>query len=64
MVDVRVGEDETVDVGGVESEFAVHTVSFETFALIHAAVEQDACLIGCGDEVLAAGDFACGTEEL
>ena len=41
MVDMGMGEDEVVNLLGVEAEVTVHGVGLEAFALIHAAVEQD-----------------------
>ena len=64
MVDMGVGEDEVVDFGRVEAEVAVHGVSLETLALVHATVEEDIESPLSGDEVLAARHLACGSQEL
>ena len=63
VVDVSVGKNEVVDFGGVESEVAVHSIGFEAFALVHAAVEQYFQSFFCCNEVLAAGYFFGCTHE-
>lgn len=64
VVDVGMGEDDIVDVLRFETEVAVGGIGLHAFALVHAAIKENAHAFFCGDEVLAAGNFLCSTEKL
>jgi hypothetical protein len=63
VVEMRVGEQERVEVGGLEGER--HLVAFDLLRrpLEHAAVDEDAAL-SHGHQELGSGDAAGGTKEL
>ena len=61
MVDVRMRQEKEVDLGRVEAQVAVHAVRFQTFALIHATVEQYLGPFLGGEQELAARHLFCST---
>ena len=58
MVNVGMGQDNMVEFGGIEHQLAVQFVGLETFALEHAAIEQNGLAAFCRDEMFAARHFA------
>lgn len=62
VVDVGVGEDDAVDLFGVEGEGAVAFHGLGTSALVETAIEEDALAVDF-EEMLRAGRGACGTAE-
>ena len=64
VVNVGMGQDDVVDVLRFETEVAVGGIGLHAFALVHAAIKENAHAFFCGDEVLAAGNFLCSTEKL
>ena len=60
VVDVGVREQDVVDVFRIESEVAVHAVGFQTFPLVHSAVQQYFGSFYGGQEEFAAGHFGGG----
>ena len=63
MVDVGVGEDHGVDLGGIEPEGLVDLVGFLAAALEHAAIEKNAGIVEF-EEVLGTGDLVGAAEEM
>ena len=63
MVDVRVGQYHVVNRLGVKAQVAVHGIGLQPFALVHAAVEQDALARPGRYQKLAAGHLAGGSDE-
>ena len=64
VVNVRVGEDDTIDLLRIETQVAVVALRFLTLTLIQTAVQQDAFARTGRDKMLATGYFAGGAEKL
>lgn len=62
MIDVGVGEEDSVDLGGGEGEMFVAIGGFGAAALIHATVEDEAAATGL-NFVQGAGDSTRGPAE-
>ena len=63
VVDVSVGEDHGVDLGGIEPEGLVDLVGFLAAALKHAAIEENAGIVEF-KEVFGAGDLVRAAEKM
>ena len=57
MVDMRVREQHNVNFRRVEAQIAVHGIGFQTFTLIHAAIQQYFDAVLRGEQKFAAGDL-------
>ena len=63
VVDMGMGEDDSVDFLWVDHDVAVGGVGLEAFTLEHTAVQEDFLAMVGGDEVLAARHFLGCTDE-
>jgi hypothetical protein len=61
MVDVRVAQNDVVNLFRFKTQFAVHGIGFQSFSLKHTAVEQYFLALFGGNEVFTSGNLTSGT---